>query len=129
LRDAIERLRVCRAVAVILDIHSSMSSPEKMVSTSSNAAPGEHDCITALVKRLEARELIVRKPDAEDGRRVFLSLSGRGKRFDVPTTVSVEHAVAIALEQSTPADLTAVRRVLGRLVTALDEISAADEDA
>jgi DNA-binding MarR family transcriptional regulator len=78
--------------------------------------------ITALLKRLEARELILRKPDSLDRRRVFLSLSARGRKLDVSTPTSVEHAVEKALERSTAADIAAVRRILQRLVNALEEI-------
>lgn len=76
--------------------------------------------ITSTLKRLEARELVARKPDPDDRRRVSLSLSARGRRLDVPARVSVEHAVASVLERSTQADVAALRRLLGRLVEALD---------
>jgi DNA-binding MarR family transcriptional regulator len=83
--------------------------------------------ITPIVKRLEARELVFRKPDVTDGRRVFLFLSTRGRKLDVPARVSVEHAVQVTLERSTAADIAAVRRVLGRLVSELDEVSLAED--
>ena len=79
--------------------------------------------ITALLKRLEAKELVTRKPDLNDGRRVFLSLTARGRKLDTPTRVSVEHAVASVLERTTSADLAAVKRVLSRLVMALDQVA------
>jgi DNA-binding MarR family transcriptional regulator len=78
--------------------------------------------VTAMLKRLEARELIVRKQDEHDRRRVFLSLSARGRKLDAPARISVEHAVAGVLERSTPADVAAVRRILQRLVRALGEV-------
>jgi DNA-binding MarR family transcriptional regulator len=78
--------------------------------------------VSALLKRLQARALVTRRPDATDGRRVFLSLTARGKKLDVPTRTSVEHAVASVLQRTTASDLAAVKRVLGRLVSALDEV-------
>jgi len=41
----------------------------------------------------------------------------------VPAPISVERAVELALNRSTAADVAAVRRVLARLVTALDDVS------
>jgi DNA-binding MarR family transcriptional regulator len=84
--------------------------------------------ITAVLKRLEARDLLVRTVDTADRRRVFLSLSPRGRRFDAPAPVSVEHAVVQALERSTATDVAAVKRLLARLVAALDEVSATADD-
>ncbi len=78
--------------------------------------------VTALLKRLEARSLLTRRPDLDDGRRVHLSLTARGRKLDVPARVSVEQAVASVLERTSPADLAAVRRVLARLVAALDAL-------
>lgn len=83
--------------------------------------------VSALLKRLEARELVARRPDLKDGRRVQVSLTARGRKLDVPAHVSVEHAVAAVLERTSAADLAAVRRVLGRLVAALDALGAADK--
>lgn len=80
--------------------------------------------VTALLKRLEARELVARSPDEQDGRRVLLSLTPTGRKLNRPARVSVEHAVASVLERTSAAELATVRRVLGRLVTALDELEA-----
>jgi DNA-binding MarR family transcriptional regulator len=83
--------------------------------------------VTATIKRLEARELVIRKPDYKDRRRVSLHLTARGRKLDVPAKLSVEHAVTTALERTTPSDLAAVRRVLARVVQALDDVSQGDE--
>jgi len=79
--------------------------------------------VTALVKRLEARGLLARRKDPNDGRRMCLVLTAKGKKLDVPTPISVERAVNDVLASTTASDLAAVRRVLGRLVTRLDEVS------
>jgi len=83
--------------------------------------------VTAIIKRLEARDQVVRRADAKDGRRVSLTLTTKGRHLNVPAPVSVERAVELALDRSTAADVAAVRRVLGRLVTALDEVSVLDD--
>lgn len=80
--------------------------------------------VTALLKRLEGRDLVARSPDEQDGRRVQLFLTTRGRKLDRPARVSVEHAVKSVLERTSAADLATVRRVLGRLVAALDELEA-----
>jgi DNA-binding MarR family transcriptional regulator len=80
--------------------------------------------VTALLKRLEAKELVARSPDDQDGRRVLLSLTSSGRKLNRPARVSVEHAVASVLERTSPAELATVRRVLGRLVTALEDLDA-----
>jgi DNA-binding MarR family transcriptional regulator len=82
--------------------------------------------ISAVLKRLEQRELVLRTPDLQDRRRVTLALTARGRKLDCPAAVSVEHGVQLALENTTAADLAAVRRVMGRLVAALEEISEAE---
>ncbi len=42
----------------------------------------ESSTVTPLVKRLEASGLVVRKRDAEDERRVFVHLTGKGRGFE-----------------------------------------------
>jgi DNA-binding MarR family transcriptional regulator len=76
--------------------------------------------ITAVLKRLEQRELVVRTPDASDRRRISLTLSARGRKLNTPTPMTVEHAIASALEHTTAADLAAMRRIVARMVAALE---------
>ena len=78
--------------------------------------------ITAVLKRLEARALIRRTPDPEDRRRVSLALTARGRKLNVPSCISVEHAVELALAQSPASDVAAVRRLAHRLIAALDQV-------
>lgn len=85
--------------------------------------------ITAVLKRLEARELIIRTPDKDDRRRVSLSLSARGRKLNLPAATSVEHAVELALEQSSDADVAAVKRLVRRLIAALDQVTDAADEA
>jgi hypothetical protein len=85
--------------------------------------------ITSVLKRLEARGLIRRKPDEEDGRRVSLTLTASGRKVDVPTPISVEHAVSLALGRCASSDVNAMSRVVAELVRALDEVSAAADES
>jgi DNA-binding MarR family transcriptional regulator len=85
--------------------------------------------ITAVLKRLEARELIIRTPDKDDRRRVSLALSARGRKLNLPAGTSVEHAVELALEQSSEADVAAVRRLVRRLIAALDQVTDTADEA
>jgi DNA-binding MarR family transcriptional regulator len=82
--------------------------------------------VTALVKRLETRRLVARKPDESDGRRHFLSLTARGHKHDVPIPMSVEQAVADAVDESSAAELAAVHRVLARITKRLHDLTDAD---
>jgi DNA-binding MarR family transcriptional regulator len=77
--------------------------------------------ISAALRRLEDRRLVVRRRDPTDGRRVFVDLTALGKRLDVAKPATVESAVASALERSRPSELRSFRAVLARLVEALDE--------
>ena len=85
--------------------------------------------ITAVLKRLEARALVLRTPDDGDRRRVSLSLSPRGRKLNVPAATSVEHAVALALKQTSAADIAAVKRLVRRLITSLDQVTDAADQA
>ena len=113
-----------------------LTAPQRFVIRILGALPGltpadlaellhvDRGSVTALLKRLEARELVRRSPDEQDGRRVLLSLTASGRKLNRPARMSVEHAVASVLEKTSAAELAAVRRVLGRLVTELDELEA-----
>jgi DNA-binding MarR family transcriptional regulator len=84
--------------------------------------------ITAVLKRLEARKLIRRTPDKHDRRRVSLALSARGRKLNLPADTSVEHAIELALAESSAADVAAVRRLVQKLIASLDQVTdAADE--
>lgn len=75
--------------------------------------------LTGVLQRLEERGLLLRKADAEDGRRVRLSLSAKGQRAAKPTSGTVESAVRAVMGRMSAADLDGVRRVLVDLADAL----------
>ena len=49
--------------------------------------------LTGILQRLEARKLVKRTLDAADGRRARLTLTTKGRRFDVPARGTVESVV------------------------------------
>ena len=75
---------------------------------------------TAL-RRLEDRKLLVRERDATDGRRVTVHLTPAGMKLCFARSGTVEAAVEQTLASSQPAEVKALRRVLGRLIDALEE--------
>jgi MarR family transcriptional regulator, organic hydroperoxide resistance regulator len=77
--------------------------------------------ISAALRRLEEKSLVVRRKNSPDGRRVSVDLTRKGKQFDHPTEGTVESAVESVLKQVGPTEVRAMHRLLGRLVAALDE--------
>ncbi|HEY6005076.1 MAG TPA: MarR family transcriptional regulator [Anaeromyxobacter sp.] len=65
--------------------------------------------LTGVLKRLEDRGLLERRPDPADGRRALLQLSARGRRVDRLHDGTVEAAVRRALRRMRPAAVQAAR--------------------
>ncbi len=80
--------------------------------------------LTGILRRLERRELIERRPDPSDGRRALFQLSKAGTDLDLLIEGTPEHAVGKALTRLASGDLDGTRRVLGALTAALDEMIA-----
>ena len=78
--------------------------------------------LTGILRRLEARELIERRPDPADGRRALFQLSKTGKDLDRLTEGTPEAAVGKAIATLEQNDLDGTRKVLGALTAALDEM-------
>jgi MarR family transcriptional regulator, organic hydroperoxide resistance regulator len=76
--------------------------------------------LTALVKRLERRNLVRRWPDERDRRRWLLGLTRQGQALNRETPGTIEAAVQRALKTTTRDDLDVTRAVLGRLARELD---------
>ncbi|RPI51945.1 MAG: MarR family transcriptional regulator [Acidobacteria bacterium] len=76
--------------------------------------------LTALVKRLERRGLILRRPDGRDRRRWLLGLTRQGQVLDRDMPGTIEAAVQRTLRTTTKHDLDGARVVLSRLARALD---------
>jgi DNA-binding MarR family transcriptional regulator len=80
----------------------------------------EPSTLSLALRRMEARGLLQRTADREDGRKTILSLTKRGRRFDRPTVGTVERAVQQTLDATTARDVAIVRRFLQRLVRSLE---------
>ena len=71
--------------------------------------------LTALVQRLERRDLVRRWPDPRDRRRWILGLTRQGQALNRETAGTIEAAVQRVLKTTTRDDLDVTRAVLGKL--------------
>lgn len=78
--------------------------------------------LTGILRRLETRGLIERRPDPTDGRRALFQLSKAGKDLDRVVDGTPEAAIAKALGALTGNDIDATRRSLATLTAALDQL-------
>jgi DNA-binding MarR family transcriptional regulator len=77
--------------------------------------------LTGVLRRLEARALVVRQPDPLDGRRALLNLSPKGRRLDVSQEGTVEAVVKRVLGKTPPARAEATREVLANIASQLEK--------
>jgi len=68
--------------------------------------------LTGIMKRLEERGLIERKPDPYDARKGLLFLTQAGRALDVPAAGTIEDAVQRVLDRMPKARLAAAQDVL-----------------
>jgi DNA-binding MarR family transcriptional regulator len=80
--------------------------------------------LTGVLKRLEARGVIVRTADPRDGRRALLALTARGRELDQLRSGTVEAAVRRVLRQM-PAQTARSARALAEALA--DELDGAAE--
>jgi DNA-binding MarR family transcriptional regulator len=76
--------------------------------------------VSAALRRLEDKQLIERRRDPRDKRRVTLGLSARGRALAQPSPCTVEHAVERLIRANTAADLAVSQGLLAQLTTFLD---------
>lgn len=76
--------------------------------------------VTRLAKTLEARKLLRRRPDPEDGRKLVLELGPAAARMARPLGGSVEGAVREALSGARKAEVAAAVALAARLTEALE---------
>jgi DNA-binding MarR family transcriptional regulator len=76
--------------------------------------------VTGILRRLEDRGLVRRKPDPADGRRAMFELTPAGRKLDELRSHTVETAVRRALLQCTPGELDATARVLEVVIAELE---------
>jgi MarR family transcriptional regulator, organic hydroperoxide resistance regulator len=77
--------------------------------------------LTGVLRRLEARGVVQRRGDPNDGRRALFGLTARGKKLDSLRTGLVEQAVKRVLAHL-PSDIAAAQRILGALASELDRL-------
>jgi len=75
--------------------------------------------LTGILKRLEGRGVLQRKPDARDARRALFMLTAKGRKLDVVRTGTVEQAVRRVLTKD-PEKVAAAQEVLAALSEELD---------
>ncbi|HTN50978.1 MAG TPA: MarR family transcriptional regulator [Anaeromyxobacter sp.] len=76
--------------------------------------------LTGILKRLEQRAMVERRPDPADGRRALLHLTARGRRLDGRRRGSVEAAVRRVLGRLGATPARAARGFAGALVEELE---------
>jgi DNA-binding MarR family transcriptional regulator len=75
--------------------------------------------LTGILKRLEARGLVIRRTDGRDARRSLLALSDKGKQLDVESEGTIEATVQSAIAELPAAQGEVVRGALQNLAQAL----------
>ena len=75
--------------------------------------------LTGILKRLEARGMLQRRPDPRDARRALFVLTAKGRKLDTIRTGTVEQAVRRVLAKDA-AKVAAAQEVLAALAEELD---------
>jgi homoprotocatechuate degradation regulator HpaR len=76
--------------------------------------------LSRILKDLEQRRLISKKPDSEDGRRYLLSISPAGRRLIDVTAPELDPVYCILAERMTAANVTRLNLLLDELLAALE---------
>jgi len=76
--------------------------------------------LTGIVKRLERQGLVRRRADPRDGRRLLLSLSKKGRLFDVEAEGTIEAAIQRALDRAPSDQIEAARALLASIAGTLN---------
>lgn len=85
--------------------------------------------LTGLLKRLEAKGLVTRSADPEDGRRARLALTADGQRVNRLRAGTVENAVRKALTGVPEDRLEATRWVVSRLANEIGGVGGDEAEA
>ncbi len=78
--------------------------------------------LTGILRRLEERGLLRRRPDPADGRRALLSLTAKGRAVDALRSGTVEAAVRTALARLRPGAAGAARIAVEALTAELERL-------
>jgi DNA-binding MarR family transcriptional regulator len=138
--DAIDFLRLIWAVDHALQRRSKsmaatlgITGPQRLVIRIIGRFPSIHakqlaailhvhpSSLTAIVKRLERRDLVRRWPDERDRRRWLLGLTRQGQALNRETPGTIEAAVQRMLKKTTRDELDVTRAVLDKLVRELGD--------
>ncbi|MBK8264605.1 MAG: MarR family transcriptional regulator [Nannocystis sp.] len=79
--------------------------------------------LTGVLQRLEARGLLKRTADPEDGRRAIFSLTAKGKELDAVRAGTVEQAIRKVLGRVPKEQIEVTREVLQAVAAALAAVS------
>ena len=79
--------------------------------------------VSAALKRLESKRLVARVRSEADKRSVGVSLTRKGRTFEVPNELTVEAAVERTLSSSSSREVSAALKVLERLIVELENDS------
>lgn len=77
--------------------------------------------LTGILRRLEARGLMSRRTDPNDGRRVLLSLTALGRGIDNTRAGTIEARIQAALARQPEERIAAARELLAGIIEALEE--------
>jgi DNA-binding MarR family transcriptional regulator len=75
--------------------------------------------LTGILKRLDGRGMITRKPDPKDARRALFALTAKGREVDALRSGTVEAAVRRALTRLSEPQIAATAEVLGAVAAEL----------
>jgi DNA-binding MarR family transcriptional regulator len=76
--------------------------------------------LTGVLKRLEARGVVIRRADPKDGRRALLALTARGRQLDALRSGTVEAVVRRVLQRLPSGSVRSARALAEALTAALD---------
>lgn len=113
------------------EAHTGVTGPQRLVIRMVGRFPGipagkvseilhlHPSTLTGVLKRLESRGLLERRPDPADGRRALLTLTAPGRAIDAARGGTVEAGVRRALAKLSPRTVAAAREALERLAAEL----------
>lgn len=77
--------------------------------------------VSAALRRLEARRLLVRRRDPRDRRRVVIGLTRAGRALDVSAPGTIEHAVERLLADLSPAAIARFTALVERFTALVED--------